>query len=582
MSEPTEDRLDLFLADADEGRPVLGEGLSSGAAVDAPRPKKVGVKELRRIEESWDDLSLQEWAVIAPEGRAGDRMLEAIEPLRRLREREQGAPVKVHRVPADLDARAAADWKQHRFWPEGTPEEDVPLYALILGDLHRTSAELQHVLATNTLVGRVHFSNSAGDDDLDAYAAYAAKVVRFAEEAAPEALPDFLFYTAPDGSTATVTGKARLVGPSVAVSRERLAAGKLPAAEVREIGAETVDELLAAGAGERPSVLLSVSHGLGPPRGGFRSDEERWQRQGAMVIEHSEILDAERLRGQTFLPGGMWFYLACFGAGTPAASAYHAWLSQLSGADAYSGSVGAVLRALPAEGDRPFIAALPQAALANPRGPLAVIGHLDLAWTYGFSGTKKLSESRKSRILSPLEKLVQGHRAGVALGKLMLEYAEANDDLMREYQLEKDARTGGRQSSVSPAEQAHRWMLRNDLRGYVLLGDPAARLPLRQHAVRRAEPRVPEVRVGVAEAPERGVAAMSREAPAASSSAGAPGAWAPAAREGEALPPERAVLALLAGDETPRSLANRAGVSLDLLWAWVDEYRAAGRARLAR
>ena len=48
------------------------------------------------------------------------------------------------------------------------------------------------------------------------------------------------------------------------------------------------------------------------------------------------------------------------------------------------------------------------------------------------------------------------------------------------------------------------------------------------------------------------------------------------------LPPERAVLALLAGDETPRSLANRAGVSLDLLWAWVDEYRAAGRARLVR
>jgi len=123
---------------------------------------------------------------------------------------------------------------------------------------------------------------------------------------------------------------------------------------------------------------------------------------------------------------------------------------------------------------------LPQAALANPAGPLAVLGHLDLAWTYGFSAAAKLGESRKSRLLAPLEKLVCGSRAGVALGRLMSEHGEANDDLMREYQLEKAATLEGRPSPVSPTEQAHRWRLRNDLRGYVLLGDPAGRLPLRR------------------------------------------------------------------------------------------------------
>lgn len=551
MDEQAEDRLDLFLADADEGRPVLRDGLSADAAVGAPRPKKEGSYDRRHYGESLDDLALQGWAVVAPETGAGDRALEAITPLLRLREREQRAPVKVYRVPAAMDARAAAAWRKDHFWPEGTPEEEVPLYTLILGDLHEVSAELQHVLATDTLVGRVHFARSDGEADLDGYHAYAQKVLRFAEEGTPEAAPDLLFFTAPDGSAATVTGRTRLVTPSLKLSEQRLAAGALPAASVREVSAESVDELCGALSAERPGVLLSVSHGLGPPRGGFRSEQHRWQLQGAMLIEHSEILDAERMRGLTFLPGGMWFYLACFGAGTPASSAYHPWLSRLSDEGAYGGSLGAVLRALPAPGERPFVAALPQAALASPRGPLAVIGHLDLAWTYGFSGTKRLTESRKSRILLPLEKLVQGHRAGVALGRLMTEYAEVNDDLMREYQLEQAARVQNQQVPLDRVEQAHRWMLRNDLRGYVLLGDPAVRLPLRQHALR----------------PTGGEEAAGEPRP-------------PVVAGGGALGPEQAVLAMLMGDMAPRAIAERAGVTLDVLWAWVDDYRAGGRARL--
>lgn len=492
-------RLDLFLAPEGDDRPVLEGGLPPAAAERAPRPRDPAVKELRRTEASHDDLSVQGWALIAPEGKEGDRLLEAVEPLRRLREEEQGAPVRIHRAPPGMDAGRAADWKLDRFWPEGAPEEDVPLYALVLGDLHQVSAELQHVLATNTLVGRVHFSGADGGVDLDGYAAYAEKVVRFEREGAPDPRPDLLFYTAPDGSSATAIGKARLVGPGLLASLERLAAGKLPAAAVREIDAETAGELLEAGAGARPGVLLSVSHGVGAPRGGWRSAEARQRRQGAMWLGGGEVLDAERLRGQAFLPGGMWFYLACFGAGTPASSAYHAWLAQLARDGAHRGDAAAVLRSLPAGGERPFVAALPQAALANPRGPLAVIAHLDLAWTYSFSGARSPSETRRSRILTPLWSLVAGSRAGVALGKLMHEYAEVNDDLMREYQLEKDALADRRPSPVKPADQARRWMLRNDLRGYVLLGDPAARLPLRQGALREAG-RLPEMLLDAAPA----------------------------------------------------------------------------------
>ena len=92
---------------------------------------------------------------------------------------------------------------------------------------------------------------------------------------------------------------------------------------------------------------------------------------------------------------------------------------------------------------------------------------------------------------------------------------------------------------------------RNDLRGYVLLGDPAVRLPFARHALHRDAPAPP-------------VALHPPPVPAP-------------------VPvPDKvaAVHALLRGNEPPLTIAARAGVSLDELWAWFDAYRAAGRAAL--
>ncbi|APR88385.1 hypothetical protein A7982_13734 [Minicystis rosea] len=552
------DRLDLFLADADERRPVLEEGLPGNAAEQGPRPRKTrDVNHWRRTDADRNDLGLQKWALVAPEGREGDRMIEAVEPLVALREGEQGAPARVYRVPPEMDAKQSAEWKRDVYWSEEVAEDERPLYLMMLGDLHHASVGLQHALANDALTGRIHFTNEMGETDLAGYAAYAEKVVRYAQGGTLETAADLLFHVAPDGTPATLTGKARLVDPCLDASAEAHAAGKLPAASVRAISAETVDALLAEGGGARPSVLLTVSHGLGAPRRGWRSEEEQWRRQGALLVDRGEILDAERLSGQPFLPGGMWFFLACFGAGTPSASAYHTWLSQLAEEEQFGGSLKAVLHSLPAPGQRPFVAALPQAALANAAGPLAVIGHVDLAWTYGFSGTRDLSESKKSRIYRSLEVLVRGSRAGIALEALMEMYRGANDDLSQSYQAEADARTQGRPDPTDRAARAHLWMLRNDLRGYVLLGDPAARLPLRQLALQAKvfRPRAPEV----GQVP---MEALSVATPAATAQ-------------------EAAVLAMLRGDEAPRGIAERAGVSLETLWAWVDVYRAGGRARLA-
>lgn len=549
-------RLSLLLADADDRSPVLGEGLPGDAAHRAPKPKKAGSRHdtflRRRKDADPNDLSLQRWALVAPEGPEGERMLEAIEPLRRLREEEQGAPATVHRVRSDMDARQCVQWKEDVYWSEEVPEEERPHYLLLLGDLRHVPLDLQQALSSTALVGRLQFGDGRGEIDADRYNSYANKVVRHARGPAPWDAPDLLFHVAADGTRATAEAEARLVAPSLESAQESLSRGKLPAGSVRRIEAESASALLSGGALDRPAVLLSASHGVGAPRGGWRSEERRRREQGALVIGEDDVLDAERLAGQTFLPGGVWFCLACFGAGTPDKSAYHAWLTLLAEEQAYRGKVASVLASLPSPGQPPFVAALPQAALASPGGPLAVIGHVDLAWTYAFSSALDSSESKKSRILSALEILVRGARAGVALDRLVDVYREVNDALMVTYEAEENARREGRADPTDRKERGHLWMTRNDLRGYVLLGDPAARLPLARHAPRDHRQPAP-------------TSAQSTPAPAA----------APSTSDKVA-----AVHALLRGAEAPLAIAARAGVSLDELWSWFDVYRTAGREAL--
>jgi hypothetical protein len=582
MSAPKDDhnRLDLLLADADEFLPVLAKGLPSETTQRGSKPTKTAGAEdsfLRRMDgENPNDLKLQRWGVIVPEGPAGDRLLEAIQPLIRLREEEQGATANIHRVPPKMTASEAVDWKENVYWSNDVEEHDRPLYLLMLGDLHEVPAELQHSLANAAHVGRIHFADEAGETDLDGYEAYAKKVVRYAREGTIYAAPDMAFFVAEDNTIATYTGDVKLVRPSIETAERLRAKGTFPADEVRKLEAKTVDALLAAGAGERPSVLLSVSHGMGPPRRGWKVEEQQ-RKQGALIVDRGEVLDVEQILGQRFLPGGMWFCLACYGGGTPSESAYHTWLSQLAQEGAWSGQAESVLKSLPAPGQRPFVAAMPQAALRNPEGPLGVIAHLDLAWTYAFSSVKNPSESRKLRIFKALQSLVRGDRAGVGLNALLQFYREANDDLMASYELEEGARKNGRKDPTDRADRGHLWMLRNDLRGYVLLGDPAARLPLEQLALTpKTKAPEPEARASEGMAEVRSDRAEPQAGRAAENPSKDETGASLAAAEKEAF-----VLAMLHGDEAPRSIAARAGVSLDVLWSWIDAYRAGGRARLS-
>ncbi|OJT18797.1 hypothetical protein BO221_39400 [Archangium sp. Cb G35] len=550
--------LELLLAHADDQRPVLESGLPDDSLGQAP----ASAQRSQTHKHLWDpggdanDLAAQRWAVMAPEGPAGDRLLALVAPLRQWREQQQGAPARCFRVAPGLGGPDAVRWKNTVLRDESLPEREWPRYLLILGDPEQVSLEFQQGLGSDVFVGRLAFRDERG------LSAYVDKVLRWERSPSMESRARSLFFTAHDGTAATRVGYQQLVLPSLQACRTRQQRGELNA-DIQEVGNTeewSAQQLLDQVAMPRPGVLLSVSHGLGAPRKGWASASEQQALQGAMSLGPGEHLRAEDVASRPFLPGGFWVYLACFGGGTPRASPYFHWLRRLQDAGARLGNPEAVLASLPKAGEPPFIAALPQAALANPDGPLALIAHVDLAWSYGFSDVDTQTRGRASRFLGLLRELVEGRRAGVGLSALLRFASEANLELtLLEDGAESD-RAAGRANAQDGVRRGHLWMMRQDVSGYVLLGDPAVRLPLAQATARAVTPSVSNAAA---------LLGLPVGLPAAVSSG--PGV------QGM----EEAVVALMTGAESPKAIAARAGVSLAELRHWERTFREAGRAALA-
>lgn len=510
---------DLLLVDAERRAPVLTaiEPAAVGGAL-APRPRP---DALWSDEHAPDDLIHQRWGVIAPAGDRGDRLIDAIAPLIDLRRRQQGA-VRVLRVPARMTLGEATRWKKRVFRPGTDTDDDLPRYQLIVGDLDEVPLAIQHTQASDGLVGRIAF------DDLDGYRAYADKVVRWETTPATAAAGDAILHAVRDGTVATQRGFDALIAPARAILDRRRATGDVAFRALHVTGSARPSpaELWAAPA-DRPTVLLSLSHGVGVPRSRRQRDD-----QGALSFGAGGVITGRDLAGRGFLPGGVWIAVACFAAGTPEVSDYRHWLDTLAQAGHAGSEIGRVLDTLAHE--RPFIAALPKAALADPGGPLAFIGHVDLAWAYSFFDLDDQPRRRPARLVSVVQALLNRHRAAVAVRKLMHAFAEVNTELTTLQ--DTQARTG----SISDAERArraHLWMLRQDLAGYVLLGDPAVRLPI----------------AGEADRPDDAIDAI------------------------DAI--EAAVLAMLGGASLAEAAA-RHRVDGEALRRWTETYRAAGRAAL--
>jgi len=472
--------LQLLLVHADDHQSVLSSGPALESVLLAPRSSRPSEPTKFLFDEGGDpnDLPSQRWGLVVPEGPRGERLLEVLEPLIRHRAEQQGLKpeaLKVFRVRPDLTGLEEERWQRDAL--DRHPHEQ-PRYLMLVGDAEDISFDLQKRLSVNRFVGRLTFPEKAG---FEAYEAYVDKVLRSERSPATSKAARALFFTANDGSLATRVGRECLIAPSLAECREDVQSGVLSASEVLEVayrmrGAR--EKLLEAAAQASPGVLLTLSHGLGPSSPeGWASAELQRQRQGTMSFGEGEALEPEEVSQGPFMPGGVWFSFACFSAGTPKRSAYTPWLRQLQKVEGRQlQGLAAVLASAPLD-QRPFVATLPQAALANPEGPLAVMGHVDLAWTYAFQDPS--GQNHASRFVDVIEEMLKHRRAGVALSTLGRMLCEVNEALAECYQRGAERRTRARSGSGELLGLAHLWMTRHDLAGYVLLGDPAVRLSLK-------------------------------------------------------------------------------------------------------
>jgi hypothetical protein len=435
-----------------------------------------------------NDLRQQGWCVIAPAGECGDRYLAAMRPLIEHRAAELGRDWQslVRRFPGPLsDAQVsfehACDWAREAVDLPALRDREIPWYRLLLGDLHEIPCTVQQALCECGPTGRLAF------DRLEQYEAYAAKVLAWEQKPSSAPRGDAIFYTADDGSPAIEQGHAAIMEPNRRLLHQDCDVDDAEAREliVRRTDTGSADELLSLATGDVPGVLVTLSHGEGAPVRGWASSQEQRRFQGGLCLGRSGRLYGDDLAQRAFLPGGVWFMQACFGAGTPARSQYAELLPAHHTLRGVGDILGLAGSSYPRPGWQPFVAALPRAVLSNPDGPLAVIGNVDLAWTYGFTDEPAMASMYPGRprnsthawLADKIGYCLRHRRVGVAMQSLTRARERVHTEIINADRSMTRAGSASKRQLFA-AQRGRAWMQRADLANRLLLGDPAVRLPL--------------------------------------------------------------------------------------------------------
>lgn len=417
-------------------------------------------RAVRGVKDHVDPRSLAEsgWAVLmAHDAEPGLR--EALRPLLAHRAAEAGRidPRRYREFAGPTGVRPGeskrALLERLGAAPSGAVSPDrLPYYLLLVGGPDAVPFELQALLDVQYAVGRIHF------DSLEEYARYAQSVVA-AETAPPRRAARLtLFGTRHPDDPATALSSAQLLG-GLADSLVLRRSGWTLDTNIGE--AATKERLARLFSGpDAPALLFTATHGVGFPCG----DPQQRARQGALLCQQwpgpaqwreplpaSFYYSADDLADTDDVRGLIACFFACYGGGTPAfdATEHH--------------EAGGKRRIAPA----PFVAGLPRRLLAHPRGgALAVVAHVDRAWSCSFRSRVGPEVDTHASVL---ERLLDGHPIGSALEPFGARHAELAADLATE--LDVAARDGLSTSLASL------WTATNDARNFLLLGDPAVRLP---------------------------------------------------------------------------------------------------------
>lgn len=445
--------------------------------------KSRGMRQLRSVKAGVDAQDLQQagWGLVFPyeeDGNAplANAILAQLAPLVAWRRAQAG---KRYREPLMGNIGYRPGESKLSFLARlktataGAVDPDkLPYYLLLIGSPEQIPWSFQTHLDVQYAVGRLYF------DDLADYRRYAESVVRVEKSGSPRPRRMALFAPANSGDPASEQSCNQLVAPLAISLRQALPGLDIQTALQQEADRKRLRSWL--GGADTPSLLLTAAHGLEYDA----SDAQQYERQGGLVcadwpgaswsgpLPDDFFVTGDQLRRDPGDASGLIaFCFSCYTGGCP----------QL---DTYTHHREGKTRIL---AQKPFVGGLPRALLGGLAGgsALSVIAHVDRAWSLSFlpPGSRQLAPILTADFQSTLQRLCTGSPVGYALEYFNQRYAElstalsARIDEWVQQQKQSGRPEGSGEGGALPSDLVSLWTAHNDARDYVVLGDPAVRLP---------------------------------------------------------------------------------------------------------
>lgn len=386
-----------------------------------------------------------------------DQIIDILQPLANRRGMENPrAPLLFNGEPED-------DWME---WVEVNHRSrqlegrTVPYYILIVGSPQWIPFKLQSFLDIFASVGRLDFETM---EDLDSYI---QKLIRIEDDSQPVTSREVLLFSTDHGlPDPTFFSRRYMVEPlrDYIEDRLKISTHLLAGDEA------TKTNFVTALRDRSPALVYSASHGLAALR---RPVEDQMRYNGALCCQTPghprprEIFSADDVPlDRPFMEGAVFFQFACLGYGTPASSDFHHWVPDYP--NQFSG--------------REFVSAMPKRLLSHPRGPLAYVGHLDIALLHGFSDPKDPQGTgrwgaRMSAFVGTVNKILGVKPYGMALQDINDRFNTANFAITNTY--DRQRRGTFQWNEQNEMRLVDNWLVRTDAQNYMILGDPAVRLRL--------------------------------------------------------------------------------------------------------
>lgn len=427
------------------------------------------------VAEGIDDTKLEEtgWGVVFPNNlpkKSVDALKEALKPLLDHRKKQAAANVAHYyrEFIGEENGYKQGESKNEflkRFGrgPGPANPEQVPYYLMLVGSPETIPFSVQYQLDVQYAVGRIYFNK------LEDYYQYAKSVVEAETKGISRGKRAAFFGVANPDDRATQMSSEHLIKPLADGMKKGYKDWKLDVVAPAKATKSTLGNYL--GGKDTPALLFTASHGMN-----FKmTDPRQLPHTGALLcqdwpgpkvrkpITEEHYFSADDIASDADVFGMMAFIFACYGGGTPKMDNF------------YRQAFGEPKEIAP----HAFLSQLPMKLLSHPKGgALAVFAHIERAWgsSIMWDGTVRDVETFDSTI----DALLKGKPAGNATEYFNERYAEISTDLTSEL----DETTPETQDEVKLAGM---WTSNNDARNYALLGDPAARMVLKDKETPAAE-----------------------------------------------------------------------------------------------